>query len=169
MFPRHLVLPFIRELHTFYCKHLIYFIPQSWQPEGKHCGFQGGLLCCRRGHRQVTGYVSCKCWLTCDFCHSFSRVQFWSECDIYRITLYFQLLIGEINHTLLSGFSGKLTKAGVGHCSLQLSAEAAVMSWLAWQALHNTFPLQTHTQLHTPLRGVWSSLSSGWYHWVKTG
>lgn len=41
---------------------------------------------------------------------------------------------------------GKFTKEGVGHCSLQFSAEAAVMSWLAWQTLHNTtFPLQKYT------------------------
>ena len=152
---------------------LVYFTPQSWQPEGKHCGFQRCLVCCRRGHRQVTGYVSCKCWLACDVCHSYSCVYFWSECNIYRITLYFQLLIGEINHPLLSGFLGKLTRGGVGHFTLQFSAEAAVMSWLVWQAPHSTTPSptkNTHTHLHTPLRGgVWSSLPSGWCHWVKTG
>ena len=39
---------------------------------------------------------------------------------------------------------------------LQFSAEAAVMSWLVWQAPHSTTPSptkNTHTHLHTPLRG----------------
>lgn len=51
-----------------------------------------------------------------------SCVQFWSECSIYRITHYFQLLIGEINHPLLSGFLGKFTRGmwGTVPCSFQL-------------------------------------------------
>lgn len=149
MFPSHLVLLFITEPHTFTVNISCLFTPQSWQPDRKnHCGFQHCLLCCQRGHRQVTEYVSCKCWLTCDVCHSFSCMQFWSECSIYRITLYFQLLIGEINHTLLSGFPGKFTR-GCG------ALEPAVFSWggcdvlacVAGSIQHN--PLLPKKHMHT--------------------
>ena len=73
----------------------------------------------------------------------------------YHIVLSFQLLIEEINHTPSSGFPGKFTlhpaEGGVERRSLQFSAEAAVMSWLAWRASPQLSSVPPHSSLRRAL------------------